>query len=465
MMKLLQIAVLLLIALVLNCADSGLRPVAGLWHGDVIEFEVEKGRILWIEMPGTKCIGINEEGESCGVAFQNERMEGPFSVKSGRFHAVLIANSLYQLEIVDGRFLTPYEAEGTYKVEAFGCCSQTGTFVASSEERPPVVLDSGSNSDAGVNNDTGTYVDTGSPGADPGPVVPQDCGDPLIPLNFGGCTPDSTNIDQKAALGEVNKIRGWLKIPFINGHGSLNQSSQAHCDCYVTHYEDVYAGGMSGHQEDTSYEGCYGVEFWDRMAHFGYDKPASFEIMSFQADAVAAVHGWTHTLYHRLPIVDPYTLEGGYGGAEDGWIMCDTMNFGAGNVAGNGDIAILPFDGQVGVATAWDGNESPQPKPPDNGYPSGPIITVTTGPDLSLKVDTYSLRTADGTDVPVVFLDEANDGWLIRTTALYAHSPLEPVTSYTVNLWGHLNGAPWEKTWSFTTGLSGFYWDYNISGP
>ncbi|MBR56901.1 MAG: hypothetical protein CMH54_02460 [Myxococcales bacterium] len=453
-----------LLVLLWGCSEGALKPVDGPWHGDVIEFEVEGSKILWVEMPGVQCIGTNDAGDNCGVAFQSERMQGPFKVKNAQFSATLISNNLYQLEIVEGRFLSPYEAEGTYRLEAFGCCVKTGAFVASSEERPPVVQDTGGSSDTGSQPDTTTPVDTGNPPPDI-VTTPQDCGEPMVPLTFGGCTPPATNADQKAALSEVNKIRGWLKVPLINGHTSLNQSSQAHCECYVTHYDAVYAAGMSGHQEDTSYEGCYGVDFWDRMAHFGYDKPASFEIMSFQADPVAAVHGWTHTLYHRLPIVDPYTLEGGYGGAADGWVMCDTMNFGSGNVAGSDAIAILPFDGQVGVATAWDGNELPQPQPPDDGYPSGPIITVTTGPDLNLKVDTYSLRHEDGTEVPVIFLDEAVDGWLVRTTALYAHSPLDPVTTYTVSLSGELNGSSWNKTWSFTTGLADYYWDYNIPAP
>ena len=102
------------------------------------------------------------------------------------------------------------------------------------------------------------------------------------------------------------------------------------------------------------------------------------------------------------------------------------------------------------------------PLPSGESYPSGPIITLTIPVGVSLVVDGYIFRHADGTDVPAMFTTPANNNLLQRTTALYALNPLDPMTTYTVTFKGNKGNANWGRTWTFTTGPTGTIWDYRF---
>jgi len=195
------------------------------------------------------------------------------------------------------------------------------------------------------------------------------------------------------------------------------------------------------------------------MAHFGYGGGASYEIMTFIADPEAAVHGWAETLYHRIPIVDPNSFETGYGRATGNDAACDTMDFSGGGEADKDLDAIYPFDGQVGVGVSWDGHENPQPPVPPTGYPSGPIITITAPTGVDLQVTSHQLLGPDDQEIEIMATGTMDSDMLSRTTAIYAHDPLQNFTTYTVKMSGTRSGASWERSWSFTTGeKSG--WDY-----
>ena len=80
------------------------------------------------------------------------------------------------------------------------------------------------------------------------------------------------------------------------------------------------------------------------------------------------------------------------------------------------------------VPKSWDGLESPQPPPPPNGYPSGPIISVSYGPtdDVAINGASFSdhLGPFDPNDYYV--LTPTNDGNLEGSNSyfLYTHEPL-----------------------------------------
>jgi hypothetical protein len=396
---------------------------------------------------------------------------GPFEVTGGSFSEVLADQGQLKMS-VSGTFhnklgeLGGIEMHGRWSVKASGCCSKSGSLVAYLDGTtiPPGTdlgtLDIPNVPELPTLKDSTGPADMVLPDTAPTDTTISweqgDCPEEYLTTPYGGCAPPEATSDQLQALSETNRIRSWINLKRINEHTALNQAAKAHCQCFVDHYNTVYAQGMSAHEEDTSKEGCYGVQFWDRLSHFGYTNQASHEVMAFLASPIGSVHSWAESLFHRLPFVDPNVFETGYGKASGTLAHCDTMDFGSGGPVDENQDAIYPFDGQVGVGPSWSGAEMPQPPKPNNGYPSGPIITVTSPVGVDILVSKYNLTDPEGADIPVVFVDHRSHDYLPRTTAIYAHNPLDENKTYTVFMSGTRNNAPWTQTWSFTTGPAGY---------
>jgi hypothetical protein len=458
-----------------GCSENGVPPAEGHFVGTYIEFDVEHGDIYNMKLHGIGCDGTNAKGQVCGYYAKNQMHWGPYEVNSGTFKETLADQGQLTLR-VSGTFhntlagVGGIKMQGRWQVKADGCCSGWGTLAAYLDGTtiPPdtdVTIHIPNLPDLVVLEDFSApedmvWPDTNEP--DPGITWEQgDCADDYLTTPYGGCAPPDSTSDQLLALSETNRIRSWINLDRINEHPALNQAAQAHCQCFVDHYQEVYAKGMSAHQEDPSYDGCYGAHFWDRMAHFGYTSQGSHEVMAFVASPLGAIHSWAESLFHRLPFVDPNVRETGYGQSIGETAHCDTMDFGSGAQVDDNHDAIYPFNDQVGVGPSWHGNETPQPPKPNNGYPSGPIITITSPKGVDLVVSKYNITDPYGVDIPVVFVDHRALDYLPRTTAIYSHNPLSEDTTYTVFMSGTRNAKPWERTWSFTTGTSGYNWNYS----
>lgn len=119
-------------------------------------------------------------------------------------------------------------------------------------------------------------------------------------------------------------------------------------------------------------------------------------------------------------------------------------------------LAVYPPPNAIDVPNLWDGNEVPQPEPPPNGYPSGPVITVQAL-EGDLVIDKAMLTVASsGNEIPTKLLTRVNDkGMPYDTVALIPHVPLKPLTTFNVNFIGARDGFGFDETWSFTTRAAG----------
>jgi hypothetical protein len=231
----------------------------------------------------------------------------------------------------------------------------------------------------------------------------------------------------------------------------------------VLHHDKYASGALSPHYENSAWpEGFVGTEPWDRMGHFGYTAGAS-EVMAFVHNAEQAVDGWMNTLYHRIPFMDATLTACGYGAAGSGmWAnsdKVDTMDFGWEDADGNNytgpDVeGIYPPPGSSGIPPSFDGLESPQPKPPPAGFPSGTIISITWSSPGNFLATSHALwAEADGKELSHVWLDPSNDGNLqgSPTVAMYADFPLQSAAKYWVVIEGERNGKPYKRKWFFWT--------------
>jgi len=300
----------------------------------------------------------------------------------------------------------------------------------------------------------------GDPGGDPG-------GDPASEPGQGHYPPTATP-QQVTALAQVNRFRTACGLPTVDEEEALNFAAQAHAEFIVKNCANYANSGLSPHNEDPGWPGFTGVNFWDRTAHFGYQGMGGAEIIAFVNNPTLAVSGWMDTLYHRLPITDPATVEIGYGNAGlGGGAPCgnpmlrkaDVIDSGSGAVKGD-PIVLYPPAGAVAIPRSFDGYESPQPPAPPGGYPSGYIVTVQFGKKIGFEVEGHRILEAGTTPLPHVFLapfadpehDVRRDGLLDNALALYAHEPLAAKTDHTVVIDLIRGGKPLKLEWTFRTG-------------
>ena len=117
----------------------------------------------------------------------------------------------------------------------------------------------------------------------------------------------------------------------------------------------------------------------------------------------------------------------------------------------------FPHNDAENVEFTWDGKDIPSPAAPPNGYPSGPVITLQVDGEIALAVQeaTVAMEPA-GSLVPSTILTHENDAYLKpQSVAVIPEAPLEPGTTYTVEIRGEADGIPFEETWSFTTRTAG----------
>ena len=128
-----------------------------------------------------------------------------------------------------------------------------------------------------------------------------------------------------------------------------------------------------------------------------------------------------------------------------------------GTLQGSIQVWTYPPNDAVNVPFAWDGKDAPQPMAPPEGYPSGPVITLqaTRGAVISVS-DAVLIRESDGSVIESTILTSENDGHLTGdVVSLIPHKPLDPTTTYTVEVRGEISGEPLDETWSFTTHREG----------
>ena len=141
-----------------------------------------------------------------------------------------------------------------------------------------------------------------------------------------------------------------------------------------------------------------------------------------------------------------FKMQSGPEGAAVGWSTIDDARKFSPGLGG------FPSPNAVNVPLLWDGNEVPQPAPPPNGYPSGPVITLQAiGAEL---VSDKAYVTVDGSEeeIPSTILHKGNDeGMPYDTVALIPHAPLQPLTTYRVRVVGARDGLGFDESWTFTT--------------
>ncbi len=261
-------------------------------------------------------------------------------------------------------------------------------------------------------------------------------------------------------LAEIDAIRAEVGEPPVAADPSLRLSSQNHAD-YLLANTDLW-GVDSAHKERAGRPGYTAEYSYQRaqLAGFPHWKVAEVVISAFGGPVLKAediVSMWVDAPLHRRAILERSVAYTGFGYGSDGYHRAYVLDVGHFNPSFYHPVEVQPYpaDGQTGVPTSWDGNESPQPfRELEGFYPSGYPITVfpVYGGSAYVSSSLSLRRTADGVPVPVVQSSDAKYNY-----AFAPRAPLEPDTEYTATFsytaaseWGGLQTSG-TVTWSFAT--------------
>jgi hypothetical protein len=254
----------------------------------------------------------------------------------------------------------------------------------------------------------------------------------------------------------LNQIRVPAGSGCMNLVADLDTSAQDYCS-----YEAANSGNQScvatAHTEVMGCTGFTGADVQTREVAAGYPQSLAYTEVAttFGNDPTAAVPSWINTVFHRIPLLDPWTVDMGYGGATG----CDAMDIGRGmSSIPTSTIVVYPYDGQTNVPTSFSGLDGPQPPAPSGGYPSSyPVNIYAQGLSVTQHVLT---KAGDGAPIDHLWLDmNSSDlqsglqGYFYDTAFLYG-APFAANTKYQVQIVGTYSGGTLNKTWTFTTGSS-----------
>jgi len=265
-----------------------------------------------------------------------------------------------------------------------------------------------------------------------------------------GPTPDTSGIDS------LNGFRALMGIPEVTSNKQLTTAALAHVNYYLANNgvegKDNCAGPkISPHNEVPGCDGFTGAAPWDRTGAAGYGGVVG-ECMAFSDNGPQAMYGWLATVYHRLCIAAPEVFEIGYakGTNTATGSRVDVLEVGSASTTDVSEIGRWPVPDADDVPKSWDGLESPQPPVPPNGYPSGPIISVSYSPNDDVTINNATLSDHIG-EVPSYVLTPTNDANLDGSSSyfIYSHEPLVERRTYTVRFTGSRSGSPMTDRWSF----------------
>ncbi|MEZ4268377.1 MAG: CAP domain-containing protein [Myxococcota bacterium] len=347
------------------------------------------------------------------------------------------------------------QASGTWRFEA-ACpdgtaCVVDGVWTATRVADPvqPDATGDGGGHDVPVDVDAApdSAVDGGPLGGEGDAIGPTP--DVIVPEPT---VPTSASAAQQEAATLLAEVRALIGLPMPEQIEGINAAAQAHAEYYVTHAAAYQSAGLSSHSENPDWaEGFTGESAGDRLKFQGVSAGNWAEVMAFSGTPKGAIDGWMDTLYHREPLVSPNLARWGFGLASAGTARAEVIDSINASTDAKGP-AMWPVPNAVGVATRWNGFESPKPPlPPGESYPSGPVVTITFERLVSLKLSAASLNGPDGAAVAVQVQSPENDTYLDSTWALYAYSPLAAGTRYAVSFRGQVDGQEQTFDWSFTT--------------
>ena len=259
---------------------------------------------------------------------------------------------------------------------------------------------------------------------------------------------DKASLDrQSQALATVNRYRQLAGLGPVSASSVIHQSALAHAFYTFFNGASPNIRDLGIHKEDASGLGYTGDNVLSRAQHFGYPQRSMAEVITHRTDPAGAISDWIDSVYHRIPLLRTDLLELGYGDAYLGPMTVQVMDMSYRETS-TGRVILYPARNQVNVPAAFNGNEIPDPAP-NASYPIGYPITATFDRNAKVTITGFHLRGPAGADLAGIQLTPSNE--TENSFAFMANTPLQPATTYSVDLTYTSNGVAGHQAWQFTT--------------
>ncbi len=260
-------------------------------------------------------------------------------------------------------------------------------------------------------------------------------------------------MEQQAALDRINAYRQRVGLAPLRLDTALNRAAVGHATYYGLNAGEGSMIGMGLHSEQPGKPGFIGATISDRILGQGYNGTWN-EGIALLSDPPAAVDTLMDTVDHRLPMIEPFYTDVGYGGSNSNRTPIAVFTYGGKlPYTTPPEFVAYPADGMTGITPSYDGSETGAAFP-DARYPIGTAITLKyTGPG-ALAVTSAAITGPDGTALPIY--TRLSYSFITRNVlVLAAQQPLQSGVRYSVRVDGTRPAGPFTQVWSFVTGSAG----------
>lgn len=304
----------------------------------------------------------------------------------------------------------------------------------------------------------------GSSSSDPTVTTPPTTGSTPPSASISG-TLDTPQYPSASAEMEMftkmNAYRTQCGFPAVKENTVLDQAAKNH-----TLYMQQN-GGIVTDTEVSGNAGFTGVTYNDRAITLGWPSSinvgggsAGFYTNTTLSDAqygAKLLQGWVSGVYHQQIIAYPVDLVGlgvtnaPFNGYPQWWGSVSLSK--TATITNGGTPLTFPCQGVTGVPASGLG-ESPTP-PNTSGNAWGTPITIMGNTTDAITLSSATITDPSNHTTNMNVLDSSNDPNNILapfTAVAYSSTPLTTSTTYSVTLNGTYDGAPFTKTFTFTTG-------------
>jgi len=263
---------------------------------------------------------------------------------------------------------------------------------------------------------------------------------------------------QLAAFNLLNQQRQQCGFPALQENDALDKAAQAHAQYSATN-------NLISDNEVASNAGFTGVTYADRAVHFGYPQSVysggvtggfyTNAKWTEQQYGEQVIWGYLAGVYHIAVAAWPVTgvgighVETAFDGFPQVWSSLSIGDLKP--MTANAPLT-FPCQGTSGVAYKT-GAETPTP--PNVSGTWGTPIAVAGNPSDTVILTSGTLTDTAGNVVSLQLLYSANDPNKLLPAfegVAYSATPLSPNMPYTAAISGTINGKPFSRTFTFTTG-------------
>lgn len=258
---------------------------------------------------------------------------------------------------------------------------------------------------------------------------------------------------ERAAFDLVNQYRTQCGFPALKQNTILDQASSNHVAYEIANntVTDEEIAGKSGFTGVTGADRAKALG-WPSGVYVGAADGGVSDTKDSLQIGQESILSFMSVPYHSLTVPINST-DIGIAFASDQNGSTASLHVGGTLATIAGAPLTLPCQGSTGIPYQGNGEN---PTPPGVTWPVGTPIAIMSNLNDIVRLTSGIVTGPDGAPIVLQLLDNSTDASIGNYQAVaYPKTPLKALTQYSVNLQGTVNGVPFTRAFSFTTGTFG----------